>query len=414
MPGAVAAAPKKRWEPWNDSVGDHRFKIRLYRDIISGILYCETKDPSRPGHYIARSLRHKDKKKALEWANSEVARYLMSDVAEGIPRASHIFALYLQHATPRKSKSEQDADERRGKMWRKYLGSDKDLSKLTLREWQSFTDARTRGEIDAKGDPVPPDKRVAVRAATAGADLTFLITVVNWATKWRERDQYLMRENPARGYPIPSERNPRRPVVTHDRFLAVRRKADQVMTVRGRGEDRQIVRSYLPDILDLVEASGRRISAVLALRYCDLKLGEGPNGSILWPAATDKMKKQWLVPMSPDVRAAIDRILRERPGIGAGFLFPAINDPSKPIAVEVASAWLLKAEQLAGVEKHEGSLWHAYRRKWATERKGLSVADVAAAGGWTDHTVLTGVYQQPDPATLLQVVSAPARLRELK
>lgn len=186
------------------------------------------------------------------------------------------------------------------------------------------------------------------------------------------------------------------------------------MTVRGRGKTKAIVRSYLPEILDLVEASGRRISAVLALRYADLKLNEGPNGSILWPAATDKLKKQWLVPMSVEVRAVIDGILRQRPGIGAAFVFPAINDPSKPIPVEVASTWLLKAEGLANVEKQDGSLWHAYRRKWATERKGLPVADVAAAGGWSDHTVLTGIYQQPDPATLLQVVSAPARLRDAK
>jgi hypothetical protein len=304
MPDAIAS-PKKKWAPWNKKVGDHRFGIRLYRDVNSGILYCETKDPSRPGQYIARSLRHKDTKKAIEWANDELGRY-KERVAEGeeaAPLAARIFARYLQHASPRKSKSERDADERRAKMWCKYLGGDKDLSRLTLHEWESFTDARTRGDIDANGDAVPSDKRIGVRAATAGADLTFLITVLNWAAKWREGDRYLMRENPARGYPIPTEKNPRRPVVTHDRFLAVRAKADQVMTVRGRGKTKQSVRSYLPEILDLVEPTGRRISAVLALRFCDLKLGEGPNGSILWPAATDKTKKQWLVAMTPDVRS---------------------------------------------------------------------------------------------------------------
>jgi hypothetical protein len=31
--------------------------------------------------------------------------------------------------------------------------------------------------------------------------------------------------------------------------------------------------------------------------------------------------------------------------------------------------WLRKAEKEAGLEPQTGSLWHAFRRKWATERK---------------------------------------------
>ena len=81
------------------------------------------------------------------------------------------------------------------------------------------------------------------------------------------------------------------------------------------------------------------------------------------------------------MRAAIDRVLAERPGIGGAYLFPSPIHPSEPIRYELASDWLLRAEKLAGVAKQEGSLWHAYRRKWATERKHLPDVDVAAAGG---------------------------------
>lgn len=48
--------------------------------------------------------------------------------------------------------------------------------------------------------------------------------------------------------------------------------------------------------------------------------------------------------------------------------------------------------------------FHAYRRKWATERKHLPVQDVAEAGGWLDTRSLEQCYQQADEATLLQVV----------
>jgi hypothetical protein len=38
--------------------------------------------------------------------------------------------------------------------------------------------------------------------------------------------------------------------------------------------------------------------------------------------------------------------------------------------------------------------------------------DVAAAGGWSDITTLTQVYQQADLQTMYRVVSEPAKLVE--
>ena len=255
--------------------------------------------------------------------------------------------------------------------------------------------------------------RRPVRDGTTAADVVWLLGVLNWATKWQDSDaRYLMRENPARGFPIPVEKNPRRPVATQDRYERVHAVAEQVIMVVCGGRSRRSVQSYLPEVLDLVHHTGRRISAILALRYEDLRLDQGPQGSILWPADTDKTKKQWLVPLSSSSRAAIDRILAERPGIGAAYLFPAPRDPSKPLDKDVAADWLLEAEKLAGVEKHDGSLWHAYRRGWATARKHLPDVDVAAAGGWSDTTTLKQVYQQADQETMYKVVSEPAVIRE--
>ena len=56
--------------------------------------------------------------------------------------------------------------------------------------------------------------------------------------------------------------------------------------------------------------------------------------------------------------------------------------------------------------------FHAYRRKWATERKHLPVKDVAEAGGWLDTRSLDRCYQHADEHTLLQVVCEPRKLRE--
>ena len=114
------------------------------------------------------------------------------------------------------------------------------------------------------------------------------------------------------------------------------------------------------------------------------------------------------------VRAALDAVLAERPLVGSACLFPSPKDPAKPMDRWFAAKLLRAVEQQAKLPKQDGALWHAYRRKWATERKHLPLADVAQAGGWKTLSVLQGLYQQPDDATLYAVVSQPAELREAK
>ena len=95
-------------------------------------------------------------------------------------------------------------------------------------------------------------------------------------------------------------------------------------------------------------------------------------------------------------------------------VFPAPGDATKPVSRRLAASWLERAEKLAGLEKLNGSLWHAYRRRWATTRKHLPDADVAAAGGWANPNTLRLVYQQADADTMLRVVLEPGELREAK
>jgi integrase len=406
---------KRKKKQWAESVGPYGHRIRIFESRPSGPISGEMRDVMRPGKYVTVSLRHDDKDRARRWAQEQVSRWMNGErtARDQVPTVAYVLSLFTVHQTPKKVQSEQDADERRVKMWTRILGASKDLSKLSLREWDAFVSARRSGEVDASGEPVPLNKRKRVRDGTIAADLAFLLSVINWAVRWRINDSaYVMTENPARGFPVPAEKNPRRPVATEDRFQKVFAVAPQVTMVAGRGKNRQVTQSYLAGILALINGTGRRVSAVLALRYHDLRLIEGPHGSILWPADTDKMKREWLVPISTEVRSAINTILRERPGIGAAFLFPALKDPSKHITVESATEWLVKAEKLAKVAKQQGSLFHAYRRKWATERKFLPVSDVAAAGGWSDKSTLLNVYQQADAATMYRVVSEPSKLME--
>ena len=344
-----------------------------------------------------------------------------------------LFDLYRRYRTPRKSARERRADERRIEMWTHFLGKKKDSAEISLHEWEAFQDARRTGAIDARGrsvsavGPCPSqagrgyeacgaevraNRRRPVRLRTVEADLKWLKWVFNWATKWRTTDGYLVSENPVRGFETPLEKNPSQPVATQNRYEAIRAVSDRVLMHFSRGREPKTVRSHLSELLDLANGTGRRLSAVCALRYGDLRLDQAPHGAIRWPADTDKQGRESVVPISPGVRAALDRVRQERPGTESTYLFPSPTDPAKPVSRHLADKWLRRAERMAGLEPQLGSLWHAYRRKWATERKHLPPTDVAAAGGWAGPESMQRSYQHADQATMLRVVLDAAELRD--
>ena len=124
---------KRKRKAWAKSFGSYGNKIRIFEDPTSKILYAEIRDPSLPCGYRARSLRHKDKKRARRWAAEQVAKLASGDDAlrDPTPRVARVIGLYLTHKTPLKVKSEQTADQRRAKMFTRVLGADMDLSKLS-------------------------------------------------------------------------------------------------------------------------------------------------------------------------------------------------------------------------------------------------------------------------------------------
>lgn len=406
--------PRKR-KNWAHSVGSYGQRIRLSEDPNSGILYAEFRDPTLKSGYRTRSLRHRDRKRAIRWAHQQLAKLEAHETlqVERVPRLCFVLDLYLANQTPKKCESEQKADERRAELWRCYLGDRKDLRNITKHQWDSFIELRRSGAVNARGNEVKPSSRRPVRDNTVAGDLIFLRSVISWAMKWQTDDgRYLLSEDVTRGFEIPKEKNPRRPVATLDRYEAIMAVADQVEMEVYWGEKRVSRASHLREVLTLVHHTGRRISAVLQLRFEDLRLDQGPHGSLRWPADTDKLGRETVIPISRQARAAVDGIIEERPGIRGAYLFPAPKDFSQPVPIERAREWLLKAEELAGLEKQDGSLWHAYRRGWATARKHMPDVDVAAAGGWTDTATLKECYQHADSETMFKVVSQPMEIRE--
>jgi integrase len=402
--------------------------VTLYEREPDGTLYVRCYDPTLAdgkGGYRRECLGHRDIKRG-EIRAQELSLKIAKgeeDLSAGRITLRQLFAVYERDHVPENKPHEQSVKRRQMELWIRVLGPNKNPHKITLREWRQFIRARRTGAIDARGRPVPEGKRRPLGDRVVGKDCAFLNHVVDWGVAEQiSEDRYLMEYNPIRRrrrgsgntFVIPKEANPRRPVASHDRYLAIRAISDQVtMEIRCNGK-RERVRSYLSEILDVVNGTGRRANAVCSLRYEDLRLERtplAPHGGIVWPAETDKKDSEWTAPLDAETREAIDRILRERPGIGRAPLFPTPADPTVPIRRDVADKWLLKAEELAKVRKQNGSLWHAYRRKWVTEREEHPLSAIAGAGGWSDTQTIEKCYLKTKPETILAVVTEPKRLR---
>ena len=195
-------------------------------------------------------------------------------------------------------------------------------------------------------------------------------------------------------YSPPRERDPRRPMISGDTVKELYNVAHKVSPL-------------LPLLIVLMDTTGRRLSSVAGLRWDDFDF---ERKTIRWRPELDKRRKSWVTPMPLSAESAIMRFRSEHPSIGTALVFPAPKDPARPISKYLASKWLLKAYEFADVAREPGGLWHPFRRKWATERKKYPLRDVAAAGGWSDTQTLLVCYQQPDEATLREVVDAPARI----
>src|SRR5437660_10579369 len=168
------------------------------------------------------------------------------------------------------------------------------------------------------------------------------------------------------------------------------------------------VRPLMPLLITLMDSTGRRLSSVLGLRWDDFDF---EKESITWRPELDKKRRKWVVPMPKIAKAALLKFRADNPAIGSALVFPMTNDPTKPVTRHLASDWMKRAYRYAGIVRQKGALWHAFRRKWATERKNYPVRDVAAAGGWEDLPTAL-MYTHPDLDTLQQVMDHPKPLKK--
>jgi integrase len=408
---------------WTVSVGPHGATVRAREHPRKGSnVYLFAWDPElganrkeslkfkvrgADGKLIAEAVQAA-KQAALDLSNRLIRGEVPTPEEEAEPdrTVGRVFDLFRREALHGLSDS-HEAELRRGlEAWESFLGRSFDLAAAGTREWQGFARARAEGTIDGrgrrKGHPDYDGRKVSPR--TVAKDLKVLREVCRFAERWRDGDRFILDADPTRGLALPSEPNPRRPVADDATLAKLLKVAGRVQVGHDAYKNTSKVRAPLREMLILAAYTGRRIGAIVALRWSDWDPDAATYGTLRWRADSDKLGREWKAPVHPKVREALEALRRERPGVGEAWIFPAPESKGH-VRADVAGRWLRKAEDLAEDHEHvPGFGWHAFRRMWATKRKHLSSKDVAYAGGWKDTATLERVYQQPDPETTEAVV----------
>lgn len=155
----------------------------------------------------------------------------------------------------------------------------------------------------------------------------------------------------------------------------------------------------------LVHETGHRIASVRQLRWDDI---DEAASTVRWRGDADKMGYDHTTPLSDAALAA----LRQRHTLnhGSEWVFPSPTDPTVPVSRHLVGSWWLELERRAGLPPEPARGWHALRRKFATELKGVPLRDLMALGGWRSPLTLTLCYTAADPATQRQALARRATL----
>ena len=256
-------------------------------------------------------------------------------------------------------------------MFLDFFGRDRRPETLSQRDWDRFIQARRAGRAGRSGQPVGN--------RTVAWDLTFLMTVLNWAARSRDEEGTLLLDsNPLKGLRKPREKNPNRVVLTEDEYRALLKVSRQVGW--------QFHVAFV-----LAHETGHRIGAIRQLRWSDVDMG---TGVIRWRAEHEKSGFEHRTPVTDEVLGVLEEARKEYRRTDDAPVLPAPRDPARSMSYTVARYWWEKAERLTGLERKRGRGWHSLRRKFASDLMDQPLKVLCELGGWRTAQTVLQCYQR--------------------
>jgi integrase len=364
---------------WSFTAGERGVsRVRAYEDKRGGILvefYEREPDQEKPRR-IRLSLGHRDKRRARQSVNELVASFQHGEtiVAENVT-IRQLFDNYVEEVTPTKGNRKQQHDRLCSKMFKQCFGASRKVGALSRRDWDQFIRLRRAGKLGPTGRSVG-NRQIEY-------DLKFLRAVINWALEAKVNGKLLLARDPfsKKSCKLPKEKNPKRPVMKEEEYLALLAEAGMVAD------------SFRLALI-LAHETGHRESAIRKLRWSDVDFDAG---TINWRAENEKTGYEHETPLSKRARDALLHARKGSAHIGDGWLFPSSRWPDKAMSKNLFDRWMKQAQERAGTRVLG---WHSMRRKFVTERRHRPLKDLCALGGWKDYKTLLECYQLPDPEQL--------------
>ena len=370
-------------------------RVRLFAHPRDGKLYLEYRD--EVGGKKRVSLGHDDftrgKVKANELAaallkhegprDAEVTLKALFDNYEGEVEAGRII----------KSPGKRLHDKRARSLFEACWGSSTRVRDLDVTHWNAFISQRRSGVLRPEGTKV----QRPVRNRMIEYDLRFLLAVLHWAEAVIRRGKPLLDRNPFRGFEVPREVKPKRPLVAADECA----KIDSAARSLGPG----VLLFY-----QLAHETGHRGNAIRQLRWNDVDF---ERGVVLFRGETDKSENEHELPLSGETTEQLRLVRRNAAHVGDGWVFPDPQTAMQPMSRYLVIEWWKKLEKASGLRRVKGRGWHSLRRKFANDldKAGVSLPVAAKLGGWSGTKTLTTVYIQPDESTLRTALAKVSKLR---
>ena len=369
-----------------------RNRVRVFPDPRTGVIQIEWREN---GRRTTRSLGHRDWERAKSQADEVAAagpirpkRRRNAGAAPKPLTLQTLFDIYGEEVISTKARTTRKRNAVCVRMLLGFFGGHRNPATLSQRDWDRFIRERESGRVGPSGKPVSN--------TTIAADLTFLITVLNWATRSRdEQGRLLLQSNPLKGLKKPVEKNPRRVIVTEPEYKAL---LGASLELDWR----------IHVTLVLAHETGHRIGAIRQLRWPDIDL-EGR--AIRWRAEHEKTGYGHVTPATAEAIAALEQARKRNRGIGNAPVLPHTKDPSKCVTASMTAKWWRKAEKLAGLEPKRGRGWHSLRRKFASDMMDLPLKVLCQLGGWNDTRTVLKCYQRADDDRLRKALERRARPR---
>jgi len=233
--------------------------------------------------------------------------------------------------------------------------------------------------------------------------------MIVWAVgKKTGNGQRLVSDDPMAGYSILKESSPRRPIATDERFMKTLAAIDRLI---AETDDEKLKLKYMMLALALkaLEGTGRRISAILGLCWSDIVLLEENDArfpQIRFVRSLDKAGRGAWLPLAQPVYDALMEWRKHCPSSTADLVFPGVSEQ-----IAIRTDWMAellgRAESLAKLSPLNGSLFHAYRRRFATAREHLQPWHVMELMGITDAKVFRECYCRTSSESLREALGNP-------